>query len=132
MVCAPTGVAADNIGGCTYQSKIPVSRNNIARPNIRAAQGQARYKRLVLDWEGVEYLILNEISMVGRRSLGHIDDLLRQARNNDLPFGGINIILVGDHGQLPPVKDHRYYDWTGVRHKSKKKQFKEWLSTAPP
>jgi hypothetical protein len=131
VVCAPTGVAADNIGGCTYQSKIPLPRLNIDRPNIRTAQGQARYKRLVLDWEGVEYLIIDEMSMVGRRSLGQIDDLLRQARNNNLPFGGINIILVGDHGQLPPVKDHRCYDWTGVRHKSQKR-FKEWLCTALP
>ena len=54
VVCAPTGVAADNIGGCTYQSKVPLPRHNIDRPNIRTAQGQARYKRLVLDWEGVE------------------------------------------------------------------------------
>ena len=69
VVCAPTGVAADNIGGCTYQSLTPVPRKDTDRPNIRVVNGRARLKKLVTDWEGVEYLIIDEMSMVGRRHL---------------------------------------------------------------
>eukprot|EP00965_Chrysotila_dentata_P094738 3132985-Pleurochrysis_carterae.AAC.1 len=49
--------------------------------------------------------------MIGRRMLGHIDGLLRVATQvSDSLFGGLNIILFGDHGQLPPVKDMRMFD----------------------
>ena len=55
--------------------------------------------------------------MVGRRSLGSIDELLRQATGQrDSWFGGLSIILVGGHGQLPPVKDKKVYAWIGIRY----------------
>ena len=52
--------------------------------------------------------------------LGQIDARLRQATGKQLPFGGISLILVGDHGQLPPVKDKRCYDTTEIYRKGKK------------
>ena len=94
VLVAPTGVAADNIGGRTYQQLLPVaSRGDLNRPNIRP-KGK-RKDKLCKDWKGVTHAILDEMSMLGRRNLGQIDELLRCATNRDEPFGGINLILVG-------------------------------------
>ena len=109
MVCAPTGVAADNIGGCTYHSKLPVPRDprSIDKPVVWLKEDSTRLKVMEADFVGVKYLIIDEMSMVGRRALGQIDELLRQATGIESPFGGLSIILVGDHGQLPPVRAPR-------------------------
>ena len=120
LVCAPTGVAADNIGGVTYHSKLPMPRDkrSLDIDDVRLDEESTRLQRLEEDFEGVEYLIIDEMSMVGRRSLGMIDHLLQQAKGSNAPFGGVSVLFVGDHGQLPPVKDHRAFDWEGVRHRS--------------
>lgn len=56
------------------------------------------------------YLIIDEYSMVGLRMLGRIDRRLRQATGHlQEPFGGVNILLVGDILQLPPIKDAALY-----------------------
>ena len=110
---APTGVAADNIDGQTHHSMIPVPLVDVSRANITPSK--KRMAKFVEDMQGVDYLIIDEMSMVGRRALGQIDHLLRRATGINSPFGGKSIILVGDHGQLPPVKDKRMYDLSGVR-----------------
>lgn len=101
MLMAPTGVASDNIGGRTYHSVLhPPSKGTkqiLNRPNIRL-KGESK-KQLVLDFAGITHVIIDEMSMIGRRSLGYIDELMRQATGNaNEKFGGLNIILVGDHG----------------------------------
>ena len=68
-------------------------------------------KRLQNKLKYIKYLIIDEMSMVGRRFLGIIDSRLRQAFPDqaNVPFGGRSIILVGDSGQLPPVGDLPMY-----------------------
>ena len=122
MVCAPTGVAADNIGGATYHSRLPVPHDDIDRASIRLNEKGKRHKQMVEQWRGVRYLIIDEMSMVRRRSLGHIDELLRQVRGCEEVFGGVSVVLVGDHGQLPPVKDKRGFDWSGCKYTNPKKR----------
>ena len=104
LVLAPTGVAADNIGGQTYHSCVPVPMADITREDI--APSEKRLASFSEKLDGVRYIVIDEMSMVGRRALGHISHLLALGTGqHNQPFGGISVILVGDHGQLPPVKD---------------------------
>ena len=59
----------------------------------------------------MEYLIIDEMSMVGRKFLGQVDQRLCQVfpRQADTPFGGCSCLLFGDFGQLPPVMDLPLY-----------------------
>ena len=99
LVLGPTGVAADNIGGRTYQSVLPMPRKDIDREDI-LPKDKDRVKKLVDGLKGVSHIIIDEMSMVGRRSLGQVDALLKQARGHDAEkgelFGGLDIILVGE------------------------------------
>lgn len=112
-VVAPTGVAAINAGGSTIHSffqfpftpllptlneygmldvartKLPVLKHNSQRLNI---------------FRNLELLVIDEVSMVRADLLDQIDLTLRQTRGKrNLPFGGVQVLLIGDMYQLPPV-----------------------------
>ena len=103
-VVAPTGVAAFNVSGTTahHLFHLPVQK---ACPF--APLSGASLRNLQDEHDGVFYYIIDEMSMIGCRTLGMIDERLRQAFPNaaDQVFGGRSVILVGDFGQLPPVCD---------------------------
>jgi hypothetical protein len=105
---APTGVAGNQISGTTLHSLLHLPINKDFRPlsAIDKAQLQKKLK-------GIQYLIIDEKSMLGLRQLSWIDDRLREAfpHRNEEFFGGLNILLVGDFFQLPPVlQKPLYYD----------------------
>ena len=108
VVLAPTGVAAFNINGVTIHSmlSIPII-NDKKRFDIDGERLNQLQERL----DKVQYIIIDEKSMVGRRMLALIDMRLRQAfpENKDEPFGGRSIIFFSDFGQLPPVLDLPMY-----------------------
>ena len=56
IVLAPTGVAADNIGGSTYHSKIPIPRRDIDRESIRVSKSSPRYKAFIATFRGIRYV----------------------------------------------------------------------------
>ena len=56
-------------------------------------------------WEGVDYLFIDEVSMIGCDFLHNISSALTNAKGNTSVFGGVNIIFVGDFAQLPPIGD---------------------------
>ena len=58
----------------------------------------------------IEVVLIDEISMMSKKTLEQIDDLCRHVRSCDQPFGGIQLILFGDLFQLPPVPNHVYDD----------------------
>ncbi len=107
LVLAPTGVAAFNINGMTIHSNlsIPIITNKSLDLN-----GE-RLKQLQDRLKDVQYIIIDEKSMVGRRILALIDMRLRQAfpEHNNEPFGGRSVIMVGDFGQLLPILDLPMY-----------------------
>lgn len=115
-VTAPTGVAAINAGGATIHSffQLPLSpfipeargfMQNDSAVNKHSLIGRMRLtneKRKVL--RQLELLIIDEISMVRCDTLDAIDVVLRYFRNrNSEPFGGVQVLLIGDMFQLPPV-----------------------------
>jgi ATP-dependent exoDNAse (exonuclease V) alpha subunit len=96
VVLAPTGVAALNVRGQTIHSFFSLP------PRILDAEAlkTARPRRL---WREIERVIIDEISMVRADVLDAIDLRLRTARKSFAPFGGVQLVLVGDYFQLPPV-----------------------------
>ena len=115
---APTGVAADNIGGQTYHSLLKVPTKNVEDKHIATDNRLVELIALLRERSPkLEYIVFDEMSMIGKRSLGQIDFLLRAGTGNDEMFGGLNVIFLGDHGQLPPVSDERGYTWDTCKHK---------------
>ena len=116
IVVAPTGVAAINAGGVTIHSffQLPLS------PFVPGAKTKERFdfskqKRQLI--ASVDLLIIDEISMVRADLLDAVDDVLRRYRDHTKPFGGLQLLMIGDLAQLTPVvtpADERllrgYYD----------------------
>ena len=63
---------------------------------------------LVAAWDGVDYLFLDEVSMIGCNLLLSSQSLA-DAKDKKIPFGGVNVIFVGDFAQLPPVGETKLY-----------------------
>lgn len=85
---APTGKAAINIAGETVHRLI--------------SKLAPRYGRTDSSWT-LDFILIDEVSMVRADLLDKLSDALKQKMFSDLPFGGIQMVLVGDPGQLPPV-----------------------------
>lgn len=102
VVLAPTGLAALNVGGSTIHSFFGFPLRMLMKndPEIRAwGKGHPRLKIL----RKMDALIIDEVSMVRVDLLDAIDLALRLNMNSDLPFGGKQVIFIGDVFQLSPV-----------------------------
>jgi DNA-directed RNA polymerase subunit F/GTPase SAR1 family protein len=129
VVIAPTGVAAINAGGVTIHSffQLPFHpyiptfylpeniRSDQADQNDPAGYKMSREKVNII--RSLDLLIIDEISMVRADTLDAIDSALRRYKIRHLPFGGVQMLMIGDLQQLAPVvKDEdreilrRYYD----------------------
>ena len=105
-VAAPTGVAAFNVSGHTLHSLLSLP----TKGEFKDLEGE-RLHSLQQSLADVHYLIIDEMSMVGRSVFGQVDSRLRQVfpRHADQPLGGRSCLLFGDFGQLPPVMDLPLY-----------------------
>ena len=99
---APTGIAAAEIGGMTIHSFLGEQRNSGKPRTIKPGD-----LKLEKEWTLVEYLLIDEMSMVGLTLLGKLNRILCAAKHADpqIPFGGINVIFFGDYLQYRPVYD---------------------------
>ncbi|QRV90748.1 Helitron helicase-like domain at N-terminus [Ceratobasidium sp. AG-Ba] len=95
---AYTGIAASLIDGNTLHTLCRLM--SLDRNNQLSQKALDELRRI---WKDVEYLIIDEISMVSRDKLAKIDLVLQAAKECSLPFGGIHVILAGDFHQFPPV-----------------------------
>ena len=105
-VAAPTGVAAFNIEGHTLHSLLSLP----VKGDLKQLQGERQHE-MQQTLADMEYLIIDEKSMVGRKFLGQVDQRLRQVfpHRADMVFGGCSCLLFGDFGQRPPVMDLPLY-----------------------
>ncbi|KAJ4455383.1 putative ATP-dependent DNA helicase PIF1 [Paratrimastix pyriformis] len=106
FVTATTGAAAINIGGTTLHSMAGIGlgqmdakllAKKVATSSTPSGQ-QARER-----WRRAEVLIIDEISMLDGDLFDKLEQVAREVRGSDLPFGGIQLVLCGDFFQLPPV-----------------------------
>ena len=103
-VVAPTGVAALNIEGQTINSFFRFPPRVIDKNDIKRAFNKTLYEKL-------DILIIDEVSMARVDLLDGIDQFLRvNSKNHKLPFGGVQVVLVGDLFQLPPVSPKEEWD----------------------
>ena len=102
IVVAPTGVAAINAGGVNIHSffQLPFS------PFVPGAKVESKFdfgreKRKII--ASIDLLIIDEISMVRADLLDAVDSVLRRFRDHYKPFGGVQLLMIGDLAQLTPV-----------------------------
>ena len=105
---APTGVAAFNIMGTTLHTalSVPVEHcRRTGRSRVRYIKlNDQKLQALRAQWAGTKYLIIDEVSMVSYEMLSFVHRRLMEIMDNDMPFGGVSVICIGDFFQLPPVK----------------------------
>ena len=119
VVLAPTGIAAINAGGVTIHSFFQLSfAPFVPDTTLNSAQMHYRFnkeKRNII--RSMDLLVIDEISMVRADLLDAVDATLRRYRDREKPFGGVQLLMIGDLQQLAPVvKDsewellRRYYE----------------------
>lgn len=100
-VTASTGIAATHIGGMTIHSWSGMGiRDTLSDDEIEDLISR---EYLAKRFAKTSVLIIDEISMLGGNFIASLDRLLQSARISSEPFGGIQIVFVGDFFQLPPV-----------------------------
>ena len=122
VVLAPTGIAAINAGGVTIHSFFQLPFAPYLPGNSFAADGKVAYrfrfgKEKINIIRSMDLLVIDEISMVRADLLDAVDAVMRRYRDRFKPFGGVQLLMIGDLRQLAPVvKDDewqllsRYYD----------------------
>ena len=117
VLAAPTGIAAVNVGGQTLHSLLGLPTSPYI-PDVDAKgeyipAGKQQNPSLLSYWnknkielfKKLDLLIIDEISMVRSDVLDMVSDALCCFRNSSIPFGGVQLLMVGDLFQLPPVVD---------------------------
>ncbi|KAK0658589.1 ATP-dependent DNA helicase PIF1 [Lasiodiplodia hormozganensis] len=101
-ITASTGLAAYNIGGTTLHRFAGIGVGKA--PTIKLIKEIFKDRKFKLKrWRDTKILIIDEISMVDSTLFDKLDVIARIVRQNNKPFGGIQLVLTGDFFQLPPV-----------------------------
>ena len=120
QICKPFQVAG--LTGCCsvlLSNNIQINGKNLSVKTINSwagirlckgtnesiIQNVMKNKFLVKTWRSINVLIIDEVSMLNAKMFSVLEEIGRRTRKNSKPFGGIQIILLGDHLQLPPVPD---------------------------
>ena len=120
IVVAPTGVAAINAGGVTIHSffqlpfgpYVPGSTDTVERgEKLQYTHKFNREKINII--KTIDLLVIDEISMVRADLLDAVDATRRRYRDSEIPFGGVQLLMIGDLQQLAPVV--RDSEWSLLR-----------------
>src|SRR6185437_4780283 len=101
-ITASTGIAATHIGGMTIHSWAGIGiKKSLSQYDLdRIASTEHVVKRV----RRTKILIIDEVSMLGPETLGMVDAVCRTILSSSRPFGGLQVVLVGDFFQLPPIQ----------------------------
>ena len=120
VVLAPTGIAAINAGGVTIHSFFQIPFAPYVPESSFSTNATYRFrfgKEKINIIRSMDLLVIDEISMVRADLLDAVDEMLRRYRDHHKPFGGVQLLMIGDLQQLAPVvKDEewqmleKYYD----------------------
>ena len=100
-ITASTGVAATHLGGTTIHSWSGIGiKNKLDKRDLRKIVSSEYIAKRV---RRVKVLVIDEVSMLSPETLSMVDAVCREIKQNPDPFGGIQVVLVGDFFQLPPV-----------------------------
>ena len=117
IVAAPTGVVAINAGGVTLHSLFQLPFEPFI-PNFEGKKKldyHFKLRKSKIDmFRELDLLIIDEVSMLRADMLDAIDNTLRRFRNSSQPFGGVQLLLIGDMFQLPPVVQQQ--EWEELKH----------------
>jgi ATP-dependent DNA helicase PIF1 len=100
-ITASTGMAASHIGGTTIHSWSGLGiKELITKDDLRRAKNDSRLRKRFCK---ADVLVIDEVSMLHGHRLDMVNVMAKHLRDNKLPFGGLQVILIGDLFQLPPV-----------------------------
>ena len=108
-ITSTTGVSAINVGGQTIHSWAGIG---LARKSVNYVVNYKIRKNKSLERQIKEckLLAIDEVSIMSDKLIKYLDDVLQQVRECPLPFGGLQVILIGDFFQLPPTKNKENLD----------------------
>lgn len=115
IVVAPTGIAAINAGGVTIHSFFQLSfAPYIPESKFTSAQSPYKFgKEKISIIRSTDLLVIDEVSMVRADLLDAVDAVLRRYRDRHKPFGGVQLLLIGDLQQLAPVVKEEEWELLG-------------------
>lgn len=100
-ITASTGIAATHIGGVTIHSRAGIGiKDRLTDHDMELIQQKEHLHKNITK---AKVLIIDEISMISANTLDMVDRVVQMIRRDGRPFGGLQVILVGDFFQLPPV-----------------------------
>jgi ATP-dependent DNA helicase PIF1 len=100
-ITASTGIAATHIGGMTIHSWSGIGiHNSLDMQDIRRIASSKHIGKRIRE---TNVLIIDEVSMLAPKTLDMVEAVCREARQDYEPFGGLQVVLVGDFFQLPPM-----------------------------
>ncbi len=114
IVVAPTGVAAINAGGVTMHSFFQLPFGIFIPGAVRQGEEPRRFSKVkIAIIKSMDLLVIDEISMVRADVLDSVDEVLRRFRDRSKPFGGVQLLMIGDLQQLAPVAKES--EWEALR-----------------
>ncbi len=125
-LAASTGIAAVQIGGVTIHSWAGIGKGDAPREQIIEHLDSFKGSKQRKQMRAARILAIDEVSMISADTFELLDYVLRYVRRVDAPFGGIQLILLGDFLQLPPISQGENYSrfcfesdvWSGLKIKT--------------
>jgi ATP-dependent DNA helicase PIF1 len=116
-ITASTGISSKLIDGTTLHSWSGIGIINKDDEFIDIYEKVKKNPKKVREWKKTDILVIDEISLIDVKTFDYLNNIGKKIRNNQSPFGGIKLLVVGDFYQLPPVVGKycfKYNEWENL------------------